>query len=459
LVARLASKAEIRDVVDLAVIDYAKNIPAGGYTQESFTPFDPSTKRSEAIIEHNGKRFRVVKGAPQVVLSLCKMDEQTLKNAVGTVESLSGKGYRVLAVAKSDENALDSLTLVGLLPLADPPRPDSKETIAELKQDGVKTKMLTGDNAAIAREIASQVGLGNRICAMSVLRNQSEQEQARALDEYDGLAEIYPEDKYRIVKLLQSRGHAVGMTGDGVNDAPALKQAEVGIAVSNSTDVAKASASIVLTESGLKVILNAINTSRQIYQRMLTWVINKVTKVIQFIGVLVLGFFWLHHVVLSVLGMVLLVFANDFATMSLATDNVETTKSPNIWNVKNITLASLVVGALLVIEGAAVIFLGADYYHMTLATLQTFVLLTLVFTSQFRVLIVREREFFWSSRPGRALILSCLATIVVFILLGIYGVIVQPVTQPQVLIVLGLSGVFTFAIDIPKHYAFRKFGL
>ena len=459
LVARLASKAEIRDVVDLAVIDYAKNIPAGGYTQESFTPFDPSTKRSEAIIEHNGKRFRAVKGAPQVVLSLCKLDEQTLKNAANTVESLSGKGYRILAVAKSDENALDSLTLVGLLPLADPPRPDSRETIAELKQDGVKTKMLTGDNAAIAREISSQVGLGNRICAMSVLRNQSEDEQARALDEYDGLAEIYPEDKYRIVKLLQSRGHAVGMTGDGVNDAPALKQAEVGIAVSNSTDVAKASASIVLTEPGLKVILNAISTSRQIYQRMLTWVINKVTKVIQFIGVLVLGFFWLHHVVLSVLGMVLLVFANDFATMSLATDNVETTKSPNIWNVKNITLASLVVGALLVIEGAAVIFLGADYYHMALAALQTFVLLTLVFTSQFRVLIVREREFFWSSRPGRALILSCLATIVVFTLLGIYGVIIPPVTPPQVLIVLGLSAVFTFGIDIPKHYAFRKFSL
>jgi H+-transporting ATPase len=459
LVARLASKAEIRDVIDLAVIDYAKNIPIGGYTQESFTPFEPATKRSEAIIEHNGNRFRAVKGAPQVVLSLCKIDEQTLKNVNNTVQSLSGKGYRTLAVAKSEDNALDNLTLVGLLPLADPPRPDSKETIEELKRIGIKTKMLTGDNVAIAKEIAGQVGLGDRICAMSALQNQSEQEQARTLDEYDGLAEIYPEDKYRIVKLLQSRGHMVGMTGDGVNDSPALKQAEVGIAVSNSTDVAKASASIVLTEPGLKVILNAIGTSREIYQRMLTWVINKVTKVIQFVGILALGFFWLHHIVLSVLGMVLLVFANDFVTMSLATDNVKTTKNPNIWNVRNITLASLIIGALLVVEGAAILFIGNNYYQMELGALQTFVLLTLVFTSQFRVLIVRERGHFWSSRPGRELALSSLATVIGFALLGVYGVILPPVTIAQVLLVLGFSAVFTLALDYPKYYAFRKFGL
>jgi H+-transporting ATPase len=459
LVATLASKVELRDVIDLAIIDYAKNISTAGYTQESFTPFDPATKRSEAIILHNGKRFRVVKGAPQVILSLCKADVETLKTANSTVESLSGKGYRTLAVAKSKDDELESLTLVGLLPLADPPRPDSKETIAELKRVGVETKMLTGDNVAIAREVAAQVGLGDRICAMSDLKNQPEQEQARTLDEYDGLAQIYPEDKYRIVKLLQSRGHIVGMTGDGVNDAPALKQAEVGIAVSNSTDVAKASASIVLTEPGLKVILNAIQTSREIYQRMLTWVINKVTKVIQFVGVLVLGFFWLHHIVLSVLGMVLLVFANDFVTMSLATDNVKTTKNPNIWNVRNITLASLVIGLLLLIEGAVILFIGNNYYHMALVTLQTFVLLTLVFTSQFRVLIVREREHFWASRPGRDLTLSCFATVVGFALLGIFGVIVPAVTVTQVLIAMGFSAIFTFGLDYPKYYAFRKVGL
>lgn len=459
--AMLASKEEIRDVIDLAVIGYAKSLQAstGEYKQVSFTPFDPATRKSDAIIEHNGKRFRVAKGAPQVILPLCKVDDETRKEVETEVQSLSKKGYRTLAVAKSDVNNLDSVVFIGLLPLADPPRPDSKETIGELRRLGVKPTMLTGDNLAIARQIAGQVEIGDRIYPMSNLEKLSEAEQASILDECDGLAEIYPEDKYRVVKLLQSRGHMVGMTGDGVNDSPALKQAEVGIAVSNSTDVAKASSSIVLTEPGLRVILKAIGTSRQIYQRMLTWVVNKVTKVIQFVGVLVLGFFWLHHVVLSVLGMVLLVFANDFVTMSLATDNVKTTKSPNIWNVKNITLASLVIGALLVVEGAAIIFIGTNYYHMELGPLQTFVLLTLVFTSQFRVLIVRERKHFWSSRPGRELALSSMATVIGFALLGVYGVILPPVKIAQVLLVLGFSAIFTLGLDFPKYYAFRRFGL
>ena len=180
IIARLASKEEIRDVIDLAVIDYAKNLPTSvQYIQDSFTPFDPATKRSEAIVEHNGKRFRVVKGAPQVILSLCKVDDETGKNVNTNVESLSKKGYRTLAVAKSEDNDLDNLKLVGLLPLADPPRPDSKETIGELKRLGVKTKMLTGDNVAIAREIAGQVGIGNRIYPMSNLEKLSEADQAR----------------------------------------------------------------------------------------------------------------------------------------------------------------------------------------------------------------------------------------------------------------------------------------
>jgi H+-transporting ATPase len=460
IMASLASKEEIRDVIDLTVINYTRRLQARleGYKQVSFTPFDPTTKKSEAVVEHNGKRFKVVKGAPQIVIPLCGVDDETRNKTNVTLEELSQKGYRTLAVAKSEDD-LGNLRFVGLLPLADPPRPDSKETIRELGRLGVKPKMLTGDNVAIAKEIARQVGLGDKIYPMSDFAKLSEDNQVMILEEYDGLAEIYPEDKYRVVKLLQSRGHMVGMTGDGVNDSPALKQAEVGIAVSNSTDVAKASSSIVLTEAGTKVIINAIRTSRQIYQRMLTWVINKVTKVIQFVGLLVLGFFWLHHIVLSVLGMVLLVFANDFVTMSLATDNVETTSSPNIWNVKNITLASLVIGAFLVVEGAIIVYIGTDYYHMELGTLQTFVLLTLVFTSQFRVLILRERRHFWSSRPGRELTISSLATLIGFALLGVYGIVIPSITPAQVLLILGFSAIFTLGVDFPKYYVFRKFRL
>jgi H+-transporting ATPase len=462
ILASLASKEEGRDVIDLTVIEYARSLHADSeaYVQVAFTPFDPATKRSEAIIDHDGERFKVIKGAPQIVASLCDgVDEQTRSQMSETVEALSLKGYRTLAVAKSENGDLADLHIVGLLPLADPPRPDSKDMIEESRRLGVKPKMLTGDNIAIAREIAIQVGIGDRICRMANLENLSETDQARILEEYDGLAEIYPEDKYRVVKLLQSKGHMVGMTGDGVNDSPALKQAEVGIAVSNSTDVAKASSSIVLTEPGMRVIIDAIKTSRQIYQRMLTWVVNKVTKVIQFIGLLVLGFFWLHAVVISILGMILLVFANDFVTMSLATDNVKTTSNPNVWNVKNITLASVIIGALLVIEGAIAVFIGTNYYRMELVTLQTFVMLILVFTSQFRVLIVRERRHFWSSRPGRELIISSAATLIGFVLLGTYGIVLPPLQLTQVLLALAFSALFTLALDFPKTYVFGKFGL
>jgi len=333
LTASLASREETKDVIDLTVIEYvrAAGIDTSAYRQISFTPFDPATKRSEAVIDRKGERFKVTKGAPQVIMSICRsISEETRTQANKIVEELSQKGYRTIAVATSEGDASNSFRLVGFLPLADPPRPDSKSVIEELRTLGVTPKMLTGDNIAVAKEIARQVSIGDKIYRMSDLASLSEAEQARILDEYDGFAQIYPEDKYRIVKLLQSRGHMVGMTGDGVNDAPALRQAEVGVAVSNSTDVAKASASIVLTEPGTQQIIEAIKTSRQIYQRMLTWVINKVTKVIQLVGLLTLGYFWLHGALVSVLGMVLIVFSNDFITMSLATDNVKYTSSPGV---------------------------------------------------------------------------------------------------------------------------------
>ena len=460
VMASLASQEQGKDAIDVAILDYARasNINLNPYEQISFTPFEPSTKRSEAIVLSGGERFKVVKGAPQKVLSLCKrLDEATLTKANQTVEEMSLKGYRTLGVAKSPASDIDDIRFVGLISLADPPRPDSDDMISRAKELGVKPLLLTGDNIAIAREIARQVSIGKRIIRMDEFRKMGEDEQARMIEETDGFAEIYPEDKYHIVKLLQSMGHVVGMTGDGVNDAPALKQAEMGIAVSSSTDVAKASASTVLTESGVGVIIDAIKTSRHIYQRMLTWVINKVTKVIQVIGLLTVGFFWFHDTVVSLLGMALLIFANDFVTMSLATDNVEYTASPNKWNVRNITFASLIIGALLVGEGAIALFVGSRYFNLAFDQLRTFIMLALIFTSQFRVYIVRERRYLWSSRPGRELLVATMAAIVVFGLLGVFGLIVPSVTLVQMLFVLGLSALFTFAIDYPKYLAFRKF--
>ncbi len=458
----LASQELGQDAIDLAVIEYAKRAGSelGKYQPVSFTPFDPSTKRSEAVVLAEGRQFKAIKGAPQVVVSISsELNKEAREKIDQLVEDLSRKGYRTLGVARSEGDDLNILHLVGLLSLADPPRLDSKEMIAEARELGIKPIMLTGDNMAISREIARQVSLGDRIIRMGELKGLSEAEQAKVIEEYDGFAEIYPEDKYMIVRLLQSRGHLVGMTGDGVNDAPALKQAEMGIAVSSSADVAKASASIVLTEPGVRVIMDAIKTSRHIYQRMLTWVINKVTKVIQVVGLLTVGFFWFHDTVVSLLGISLLIFANDFVTMSLATDNVKFTSNPNKWNVKNITLASLPVGLLLVVEGAIALLIGENYFHLEWEGLRTFILLSLIFTSQFRVYIVRERRYFWSSPPGRELLIATIATLMAFTLLGIYGGIIVPLNLYQVLFILGFSALFTFALDFPKYFAFRKFGL
>ena len=462
ITAALASQQEGMDLIDSAVLEYAKaaGVDLKPFHQLSFKPFDPSIKRTEAIVEVAGKSFTAVKGAAQVVMSLCRdMDQKTREKANGTIEEFSRNGYRTIAIARSGDGGSDDLKFAGLLPMADPPRPESKSMIAQARKLGIKPIMLTGDSMAIAKEIAGQVGIGSNIIRMADLQGLSEEEQVKIVEASNGFAEIYPEDKYKVVKLLQSRGHMVGMTGDGVNDAPALKQAEMGIAVSNSTDVAKASASVVLTEPGISVIINAVTISRQTYQRMLTWVLNKVTKVIEFVGLITLSFFWLHDIVLSLLGMSLLVFANDFVTMSLATDKVTSTPNPNIWNVKNITLASLVPGLLLVVEGLLVILMGKNYFHLAWEQLRTLVMLNLIFNSQFRVLIVRERRHFWSSMPGRELLLLSMATITGFALLGVYGIFVQPLTPAQILAVLAFSVIFTLGIDFPKYYLFRKFRL
>ena len=457
-----SSQEQGKDAIDTAILDHARasGINLSFYKQISFTPFEPSTRRSEAIVSSGDKEFKVMKGAPRTVIAMCRgLDDAARAKSDQAIEALSLKGYRTLGVARSADNDLGNMQFMGLLSLADPARPDSKDMIAGARSLGVKPMMLTGDNIAIAREIAREVSIGDRIIRMEEFKKMGDEEQAKAIEEIDGFAEIYPEDKYQIVRLLQSRGHMVGMTGDGVNDAPALKQAEMGIAVSSSTDVARASASAVLTEPGVGVIIDAIKTSRFIYQRMLTWVINKVTKVVQVIGLLTIGFLLFHDMVISLLGMALLIFANDFVTMSLATDNVKYTSDPNKWNIRTITFASLIIGAMVLGGGTIALFLGTHYFHLQSGQLQTFMLLMLVFTSQFNVYIVRERKFFWSSRPGRELMFSTAGALVVFSLLGVFGLIITPIAAHQVLFILGFSAGFTFAIDYPKYLAFKKSAL
>ena len=460
--AALASKEEGMDAIDLTIINYSKSIGINfdGYEQISYTPFNPENKKTEAIVKSGGINFRIIKGAAQTIMALCgEIDKITLEKVNKAIDGFSQKGSRTIAVAISEEDNTSNLKLVGLLAIADPPRADSKSMIAEIRNLGIKSIMLTGDSKAIAQEIAKQVGIGNRIMRAVDLEGLSRDRQLRLIKESDGFAEVYPEDKYKIVKLLQDSGHMVGMTGDGVNDSPALKQAELGTAVSEATDVAKASASIVLTKPGLSEIIDAVKISRKTYQRMLTWVINKITKVIEVVVLLTVGFFWLHDIVISLLGMSLLVFANDFVTMSIATDNVKSTDYPNEWVLKNIILSSLILGVFFALEDLFIILIGLKYFQLGFDKLSTLVMLSLIFNTQFRILIVRERKHFWSSIPNKNLLIVNITTIIGVVLIGIFGSFIPNLLMNQVLTVLGIALLFMMGVDFVKYYLFKKFNV
>jgi len=454
--ARMASQSRGMDAIDLAIIDYAnKTIPdIESYKRVSYAPFSPATKRTEAVVIYRGQTNKIIKGAVDTIAALCAhTSDLTQSKLKVAVETFSKKGSRTIAIAIGKD---DTFELVGVLAVADPPREDSKRLITDIKNLGIRCLMLTGDSVAIASEIASEVGIGGRIRPIAELNALSHDEQLKLINESDGFAGVFPEDKYKIVKLLQESGHMVGMTGDGANDSPALKQAELGTAVSDATDVAKASASVVLMEPGLSAIVGAIKISRETYQRMLTWVINKVIKVIEVVILLMVGFFWLNDMVISILGMSLLVFANDFVTMSIATDNVTPSAKPNQWDVKNITAASLILGIFFALEDLLIVFIGKQFFNLGLTEITTLVLLSLVFNTQFRILIVRERRHFWSSIPNKFLLLINISAIILFVLLGIFGLVITPVSMIAVFITLGLSVVFAVVIDFLKFFLFKK---
>lgn len=463
LYAGLASTEGSKDMIDATVLGYAKGKVSGAlgkYKSVSFVPFEPATKRTEAVVELGGKRIKAMKGAPQILLSMCKKsDRKTVALADKKIEELSLKGCRALAVARSTNPKMNEFELVGMLALADPIRPDTSAMISDMRAAGIRPMMITGDNIAVAKEIASQASIGNMIAKISELKSLGEQKMKEAIGKLDGIAEIYPEDKFSIVKLWQSRGMMVGMTGDGVNDAPALKQAEMGVAVSNSTDVAKAAASIVLTEPGTRLIIEAVKTSRQIYQRMLTWAINKISKSIQFLGIATVGFFWFEGVVISITGLMLIVFVNDFLTLTLAKDNARSTSNPNKWNVKNLSIASGFLGVLFMLQGVFLMWIGKDYFHLTFEEIQTLILLLFAYTSMFRILIVRERGHCWDSMPSKAVILTTLLTVAVFTYLSIEGILLKELPANMVYFTLAFCIIVTFLMDVPKYYVFRRLGL
>ncbi|OIO27332.1 plasma-membrane proton-efflux P-type ATPase [Candidatus Micrarchaeota archaeon CG1_02_60_51] len=459
--AALASSEGSKDSIDAAVIRHAAATKAklDGCVQTAYKPFEPATKRAEGTVSQGSKRFLAVKGAPQTIASLCKATAAQKAQLDRSVEELSKKGCRALAVARSECGNFEKLTLVGVIGLGDPLRPDSAETIAALREAGVKPIMLTGDNIAVAREIAAQAGIGTRIARISEIRALPEREQADAVLASGGIAEIYPEDKFWVVKLIQSRGKMVGMTGDGVNDAPALKQAELGIAVSTATDVAKAAAGMVLTEPGTKVILEAVKTSREAFQRMLTWTVKKVARSIQFMLILMAGFFWFHDVIVSINGLIFLMIINDFLTMSLAIDNSRASKKPNLWELGSITRASAFVGVLFFLIELAVLAMGVKWFGLDLGGIQTLMTLSLVYTGQLGIYIIRERGRFWQSWPHKYVAATLWFAVVVFSLIALYGAGMAALTGREILATFAVCAAAVLLTDFPKHWVYGKVGI
>lgn len=363
----LASQEANMDPIDLAFLTFArdKKLLSQEYEQKEFYPFDPRTKRTEAVVQRNNSSFRVMKGAVRKIAEFCGLKDEEIDRLEGSMGKLAGKGYRTLAVAISENT--EKPRLAGLVAMYDTPRPDSIKLIQELKNLGISVKMLTGDALPIAREIANKVGIGKNIVKAPDLKKYAKENLTKAseiAEKSDGFAEIYPEDKYIIVKSLQSKNHIVGMTGDGVNDAPALKQAEVGIAVSSATDVAKGSASVVLKSEGLSSIVDLIKTGRMIYQRIISWILNKIIKTFTIIVFVTLSFMFTGVFVVTAFDMVLLLFLTDFVTLSLATDKVRWSRKPNSWNITGLVEVAVVLGVITLIEHFGLLYIGLNYFGL-----------------------------------------------------------------------------------------------
>jgi H+-transporting ATPase len=408
----LASQEANQDPIDLAFLAATKErhifdgMPAA--TQVSFAPFDAKNRRTEAVIDQSGHRLRVMKGAVRTVAEACGLQSPAIEELEGRVSDSAQKGYRTLAVARGPETGIP--VLLGLVTLYDPPRPDAKQLITELLDLGVPVKMLTGDALPVAREIGQGVGLPNirRVADLKATDGQSGNKAVDLLEGADGFAEVYPEDKYIVVQHLQAAGHVTGMTGDGVNDAPALRQAEVGIAVSSATDVAKGAASVVLTEPGLTNIVALVEQGRTIYQRILTWIINKISRTILKAAFVAIAFVVTGKFVVSAFAMLLLVFMTDFAKISLATDHVRPSRKPETWNIGGFIAVSVVLGVAMVAETLLLLRIGWSRFGLATNNdaLYTFSFLMLLYFAVFSIVSARERQWFWATLPSKTFLLA-----------------------------------------------------
>jgi H+-transporting ATPase len=458
--AALASRAEDKDTIDLAVIGGVKDDKAlKSYQVLHFKPFDPVHKRTEAAVKgSDGKQFSVAKGAPQVILEMSANASGVKPDVEKAVNEFARRGFRSLGVARADQEG--KWQFVGVLPLFDPPREQAKVTIASARQMGVNVKMVTGDQLAIARETSRQLGLGANIVDASSLGDEKQQDtpqSAKAIEKADGFAQVFPEHKFHIVKVLQKLGHFVGMTGDGVNDAPALKQADCGIAVSGATDAARAAASIVLLASGLSVIIDAIKESRKIVQRMNSYAIYRIAETLRVLLFMVLSILIFNFYPLTAVMIVMLAVLNDGAILSIAYDNVHYKDKPEAWNMHLVLGIATVLGLVGPIAAFSLFYLGDRVYHLGHPQLQTLMYLMLSVAGHLTIFLTRTRGPFWSIRPARILWMAVLGTQTLATLIAVYGLFMTPLGWHWALFVWGYAIAWALLTDRVKLLAYRIF--
>src|SRR5271157_4662652 len=456
--AALASRADNNDTIDLAVLGGLKSDQAlKSYKVGHFQPFDPVHKRTEAAVTGpDGKAFRVTKGAPQVILALSANAAEVKLAVDKAVNEFAARGFRSLGVARAEGDG--KWQFLGVLPLFDPPREDAKSTIATAQQMGVKVKMVTGDALAIARETAKKLHMGTNILDAGSLGDSKKQETtevAESIEKADGFAQVFPEHKFHIVDVLQKRGHIVGMTGDGVNDAPALKKADCGIAVSGATDAARAAATIVLLTPGLSVIIDAIKESRRIFQRMNSYAIYRIAETIRVLLFMTLAILVFNFYPLTAVMIVMLALLNDGAILSIAYDNVHYKDQPESWNMRMVLGISSALGVIGVVSAFGLFYLGERVFNLDRAHIQTLMYLKLSVAGHLTIFLTRTRGPFWSIRPARILWLAVLGTQMVAMLIAVYGMFMTPLGWGWALFVWGYALAWFLVTDRVKLLAYR----
>jgi len=454
----LASRADNNDTIDLAVLGGLKDKDSlKVYEVLHFQPFDPVHKRTEATVKaKDGKTFKVTKGAPQVILALSANAGQVKPAVEKAVNEFAARGFRSLGVARAEGDG--QWQFVGVLPLFDPPREDAKATIATALAMGVKVKMVTGDALAIAEETAKKLDMGTNILDAASLGDSKKEETtavADSIEKADGFAQVFPEHKFHIVDVLQKRGHIVGMTGDGVNDAPALKKADCGIAVSGATDAARAAASIVLTTPGLSVIIDAIKESRRIFQRMNSYAIYRIAETLRVLFFMTLAILIFNFYPVTAVMIVMLALLNDGAILSIAYDNVYYKDKPEAWNMRMVLGISTVLGVIGVVAAFGLFYLAERVFHLDRVHTQTMMYLKLSVAGHLTIFLTRTRGPFWSIRPARILWGAVLGTQIVATLIAVYGLFMTPLGWGWALFVWGYALAWFLVNDRVKLLAYR----